>query len=352
MNWFNLKHKRVLSIDISAVGVKTLELSKDRGRFKVECFAIVPINQTPSMISNARNTNNIADAIITALHLTKSKQKQASVAISGSAVITKIITLSGSLNDSEIEEQILIEADQYVPYSLNEVNFDFEVQGINKYNPEMIDVLFVASRRENVDDLVEALLKAGLKTSLVDVEIFAIENAFTLLVDSLNKNQYQTVAVVDIGAIVSTLNVLQNGCFLYTNEQDFGGKLLTEELQERLGLSYKEMNLHINKVSISDQYNDEVLAPFKQSMGRQIQRLLQFFASSSTTVVDCIVLAGGCASIKDIDTLIEEKTGLPVYIANPFFNMDLSPDVNIKNLHDIAPAMMINCGLALRSFDL
>ena len=350
MALFGLKHKRVLSIDISSVAVKTLELSKNRNGYQVESFAVVPFNQNLS--TRPKNSDIIADAIKTALIQTHSNQKQAAVAVSGSAVITKVITLPSALNESEIEEQILIEADQYVPYSLNEVNFDFEVQGLNNNNPEMIDVLFVASRRENVDDRVEALLKAGLKTRLVDVETFAVENAFALLDDTINSKQNQTVAIVDIGATVTVLNVLHNGRFLYTNEQDFGGKQFIEGLQEHRGLSYQDIYLQLSQASLTDPYNAEVLAPFKQSMVRQTQRLLQYFVSSSSTGVDCIVLAGGCASIQNIDKLIEDNTGIPVYIANPFINMSLSPEINSKSLSGIAPAMMINCGLALRSFEL
>ncbi len=350
MGLFDLKHKKVLSIDISSVAVKTLELSKNGNGYQVESFAVVPLNQNLS--TNPGNTDIIADAIKTALIQTHSKQKKAAVAVSGSAVITKVITLSSALNDAEIEEQILIEADQYVPYSLNEVNFDFEVQGLNTNNPEMIDVLFVASRRENVDDRVEALLKAGLKTRLVDVETFAIENAFSLLADVINSKQNKTVAILDIGATVTVLNVLHNGRFLYTNEQEFGGKQLIEELQTHLGLSYQDVYLQLNQAVLAAPYNAEVLTPFKQSMVRQTQRSLQFFISSSTTGVDCIVLAGGCASIQNIDKLIEETIETPVYIANPFMNMSLSPEINSKKLYSIAPAMMINCGLALRSLEL
>jgi type IV pilus assembly protein PilM len=351
VGWFELKRKRVLSIDISSVAVKTLELSQYKNRFQVESFAVVPFYQNLSISANASNTDVIADAIKTALNQTQSWQKQAAVAISGSAVITKIITLSGALNDSEIEEQILIEADQYVPYSLNEVNFDFEVQGLNKNNLEMIDVLFVASRRENVDERVEILSKAGLKTTLVDVEIFALENALTLLAAVINPKQNRTVAIVDIGATVTVLNVFHNGCFLYSNEQEFGSKPLSEELQ-RLGLSYSETYSQLNQTNLPALYKEEVLTPFMQSMLRQIQRSLQFFISSGTLEVDCLVLAGGCASIKGIHELIADSIGIPVYIANPFLNMDSSLKINANKLSDVAPAMMINCGLALRSFEL
>ena len=126
----------------------------------------------------------------------------------------------------------MIEADQHVPYPLDEVNFDFEVQGINRNNPEMVDVLLVVSRRENVNDRVEALLKAGLKTSIVDVESFAMENTFSLLSDHYaNSTAAQTVAILDIGSTMATLTVLHDGRLVFTQEQGFGGRQLTEEIQ-------------------------------------------------------------------------------------------------------------------------
>lgn len=353
MSWFNRKQNAVLSIDISTTAVKLLELSKTGTCYKVESFAVAPLHQDGIVDKNIANVDMIAEAIKTALIKSGSKLNQATVAVSGSAVMTKIISMPGSLSDDEMEEQIMIEADQYVPYSLEEINFDFEVQGVNKNNPEMVDVLLVASRKENVDDRVEALLKAGLKASIVDVESFAMENAFLLLSAHFSSSaDAQTVAIADIGSAMATLTVLHDGRLVYTQEQGFGGKQLTEEIQRRYGLSYAEAGLAKKHGGLPDNYIVDVLDPFKRSMVQQIQRTLQFYVSSSANKgLDSIVLAGGCALIPGIDTLVENSLEVPVYIANPFINMTLShkiqPDVLSKN----APAMMVACGLALRGFD-
>jgi len=353
MSWFNRKQNVVLSIDISTAAVKLLELSKVGTRYRVESFAIAPLPQDAFVDKNIANANVIAEAIKVALKRSGSKLKEATVAVSGSAVMTKIITMSGSLTDDEMEEQIMIEADQYVPYSLDEVNFDFEVQHINENNPEMVDVLLVASRRENLDDRVEALSKAGLKASIVDVEAFAMEKAFSLLSDQFEDSTGdKTVAIADIGSTIATLNVLHNGRSLYTREQGFGGKQLTEEIQRRYGLSYEEAGLAKRQGGLPDNYIVDVLDPFKKAMVQQIQRSLQFFVSSSANRgIDSIILAGGCASIPGVDGLVEKILGVPVYIANPFINMTLSNKIMPQILSDDAPTMMIACGLALRSFD-
>lgn len=353
MSWFNHKQNAVLSIDISTAAVKLLELSRLGARYRVESYAVAPLPKDAVIDKNITNINAIADTITVALKQSGTKLKQATVAVAGSAVMTKIITMDASLTDSEMEEQILLEADQYVPYSLDEVNFDFEVQRINENNPEMVDVLLAASRKENVDNRVEALLKAGLKTRIVDVEAFAMENAFSLLSDQFaDSTEDQTVAILDIGAMMTTLNVLHNARSVYTREQGFGGKQLTEEIQRRYGLSYEEAGLAKRHGGLPDNYTTDVLDPFKRAMVQQIQRSLQFFVSSSANRgIDRIILAGGCASIQGIEQLVEKSLGVPVYVANPFVNMTLSHKVKPQALSNDAPAMMIACGLALRSFD-
>lgn len=353
MSWFNRKQNAVLGIDISTATVKLLELSRIGTRYRVESFAVVPLPQDTFVDRNIANVNAIADAIKVALKKSESKLKRAAVAVSGTAVMTKIFTMPASLTDDEMEGQIMIEADQYVPYSLDEVNFDFEVQRVNENNPQMVDVLLVASRRENVDDRVEAVLRSGLKVSVVDVETFAMEKAFSLLSDQFADSiDNQTVAIADIGATMTSLNILHGGKFVYTREQGFGGKQLTEEIQRRYGLSYEEAGLAKRHGGLPDNYTVDVLDPFKRAMVQQIQRSLQFFVSSSANrEIDSLVLAGGCASIQGIEKLVEKSLGVPVYIANPFINMALSNKIKPQSLINDAPTMMTACGLALRSFD-
>ena len=352
MNWFIKKHKNVLGIDISTVAVKLIELSKSGSYYKVESYAITPF-QPSSGESTLTNSNVITDALKTAIYSSKTTLKTANIAVSGSAVITKIISIPCSLTDSEMEEQIMIEADQYIPYSLDEVNFDFEVQGVNKNNPEIVDVLLVISRREIVNYRVDALTKVGLKASIVDVDTFAMENAFPLLPNYLpHSNDSLTVAIADIGATLSTLTILHNGRVIYTRDQDFGGQQLTEAIQDRYGLSYEKAGLAKIQGGLPDNYKIDILEPFKDAMVQQIQRSLQLFISSKMNRnIDYIVLAGGCASIKSADTLIAHHIGLPIHIANPFINMNLSHKVAPGDLYAVAPAMMIACGLAARGFD-
>ncbi len=353
MSWFKKNQSVVLGIDISTAAVKVLELSKTGVRYRVESYAVAPLPQDAVVDKNIANVEVIGQAIRAAVKQSGSRVKQACVAVAGSSVMTKMITMSSALSDDEMEEQIMVEADQYIPYSLDEVNLDFEVQGLSENNTEMVDVLLAASRRENIEDRVEALTIAGLKAVVVDVEAFAMENAFALLTDQLpDYASNQTVAIADVGATMTTLNVLHEGRTIYTREQGFGGRQLTEEIQRRYGLTYEEAGLAKKHGGLPDSYTTDLLDPFKRAIVQQIARSLQFFVSSSANrSIDSIILAGGCSSIPGLEQLVEQELGISSYVANPFINMALASRVKPQSLSNDTPAMMIACGLALRSFD-
>ncbi len=355
--FFGTSQSPVLGLDISSTAVKLLELSRTGGRsgsrYRVERYAVEVLPPDAVVEKNIADVDAVGDAIRNVVRRSGSRAKQAAVAVSGSAVITKIITMPASLSDKEMENQIQLEADQYIPYPLEEVNIDFEVFGPNEKNPEMVDVLLAASRSENVENRVSALELAGLSAAVVDVEAYAMENAFSLITEQLpDFGVDQTVAIVDIGATNTALNVLHNNKIIYTREQSFGGKQLTEEIQRRYGLSQEEAGMAKRQGGLPDNYVSEVLEPFKEALAQQVSRSLQFFFSSSAyNSVDHIVLAGGCASIHAIDELVEEKVGTPTIISNPFSNMSVSSNVKPQSLSNDAPSLMIACGLALRSFD-
>jgi type IV pilus assembly protein PilM len=353
MSWFSKSQTPLLGIDISTAAVKLLELSRNGARYKVESYAVAPLPQDAVVDKNIANIEVIGNAIKEVVRQSGTRAKRACVAVAGSSVMTKIIAMPASLSEREMEEQIMVEADQYIPYSLDEVNLDFEVQGVSKNNPEMLDVLLAASRRENIEDRVAALSYAGLKAAIVDVEAFAMENAFKLLIDQMPESmENKTIAIADIGATITSLSVLHGGKTIYTREQGFGGKQLTEEIQRRYSMSYEEAGLSKRHGGLPDNYLTDVLEPFKRALLQQIARSLQFFVSSSANrTVDVMILAGGCASIAGLEHLVERDLGMPTYIANPFINMELSGRIKPQNLNNDTPAMMIACGLALRSFD-
>jgi type IV pilus assembly protein PilM len=350
---FTKKANTLLGIDISSTSVKLLELSRSGNRFKVEAYAVEPLPQSAVVEKNIAELEGVGKAIARVVAKSKSSIKLAAVAVAGSAVITKTIDMEAGLSDDDLENQLKIEADQYIPYPLEEVAIDFEVQGSSARNAERVEVLLAACRKENVEVREAALTLGGLTAKVVDVEAYALERAYSLLLDQLGGGRDRlTVAVVDIGATMTTLSVLHNGRTIYTREQLFGGKQLTEEIQRRYGLSMEEAGLAKKQGGLPDDYDSEVLQPFKDAVVQQVSRSLQFFfASGQFNEVDYILLAGGTASIADLDRLIQHKLGTPTLVANPFAEMALSGKVNAGALASDAPALMIACGLAMRSFD-
>jgi type IV pilus assembly protein PilM len=353
LRFLGRKSNTLVGLDISSTAVKLLELSKSGDRYRVESYAVIPLPLNAVVEKTIADVEAVGSAINRVVKRAGSRCRNAAVAVAGSAVITKIIPMPASMSDDEMARQIETDAEQYIPYPLEEVNLDFIVLGPTDKKPDTVDVLLAVSRSENVEVRAAAVELGGLTAKVVDVEAYALEAAVALLGQQLpNGGIDKTIAVIDIGATMTTLNVLNNGRIIYTREQVFGGKQLTEEIQQRYGLSYEEAGMAKKQGGLPENYMSEVLIPFKEAMVQQVSRSLQFFFSSSHyNSVDHVIIAGGCAVIEGVDILIEEKIGTTTSVANPFMNMTLSSKINPQSLTGDAPALMIACGLAMRSFD-
>lgn len=352
--FFKKKSTPLLGIDISASAIKLIELSeRSGGKYRIESYAVEPLPANSVVEKNIADADAVGEAIGRAVKKSGSRTKHGAAAVSGSAVITKVITMSAGLSDEDMESQIQLEADQYIPFPLEEVSMDFEILGPTEGNEEQVDVLLAASRSENVDLRIAALEVGGLEAKVVDVEAFALENAVAMMARELfGGGAGQIIAVADVGSAATTFSVLENLKIVYSREQAFGGAQLTEDIQRRYGLSYEEAGLAKKQGGLPDNYGPEVLEPFKESMAQQISRAQQFFFSSSSIAqIDHLILAGGCASIEGISEIIETAVGIPTVIANPFANMSLASRVPAQALNNDAPSLMVSCGLALRSFD-
>lgn len=352
MALFGSRKPALVGIDISSTAVKLLQLSQSGGRYRVEHYVVEPLPPNAVVEKNIEEADAVGEAVLRAVQRSGVSSKLAAVAVAGSAVITKIITMPADLSEDELEGQIELEANQYIPYPLEEVSLDFEVLGTVKDNEEAMNVLLAASRTENVEARVDAVERAGLTAKVVDVEAFATENAYALLVDQLDLTPESIVALVDIGATMTTLIVLKDKRTIYTREQVFGGKQLTDEVMRRYGLSYEEAGLAKRQGGLPESYEVEVLQPFREAIVQQVSRTLQFFFGAyEYNAVDHIILAGGCASIDGVDEMIADQLGVPTTVANPVADMSLAPRVPAQRLSEDAPALMIACGLAMRSFD-
>lgn len=349
--FFNKGSKSLLGLDISSTSVKLLELSRHEDKYRVESYATEPLPANAVVDKNINDVKATSDAIRRAVMRSKTRLRQVVVAVSGSAVITKTLALPAGLSDEALEAQIALEADQYIPYPLDEVNLDFEVQGPVEKHEDQVEVLLAACRRENIEQRELALNAADLQTLIVDIEAHAIERAFTLLNGQFPPQAQLVVAIIDIGATMSGLSVMVDGHTVYTREQLFGGRQLSDEIQRRYGLSPEDARLakHQGGIGLPEDYPLEVLEPFCDAVVQQVTRSLQFFYSSTAyNDVDYIMLCGGVAAIEGLAARVSKNLNKPTLVANPFRDMNIAPHIDHRALISEAPTLMTAAGLAMR----
>lgn len=344
------KTSQVLGIDISSTTVKLLELSQSGDRYRVESYAVAPLPPEAVVEKNVNQVEIVGGLIRELVNRSKTRAQHAVAAVAGSAVIIKTIPMPAGLSGEDLEAQLTVEADQYIPYPVEEVALDFEELGPVVGRDDQVNVLLAACRQETIESRVEAIEVAGLTPAVMDVEIFAMERALALLHTQMPMAHPETIAMVDIGASMTTLSVYAGGDSVYTREQLFGGKQLTDEIMNRYDLSFEAAGRAKKQGGLPEDYEREVLEPFREAVVQQVSRSLQFFFSSSEyNELDCIVLCGGVAAIAGLAEIIEERLSTPTIVANPFADMSVGSRVNAQALAKDAPAMMVACGLAMRS---
>lgn len=351
---FKSKAPPLIGCDISSSSVKLVEIAEaGKNVFRVERYSIEPLPRDAVVDGNINNLEAVSDCLKRGWKRMGTNIKGLALALPSAAVITKKIVVPAGQLENELELQVETEANQYIPFALDEVNLDFQVIGPAPNSPDDVEVLIAASRKEKIEDRVAAAEAAGLKAMVVDIESFAIQTAFELIERALPENgKDQNIAIVDVGTTMMNLNVLRNGQSIYMREQPFGGNTLTQEIQRAFGMSPEEAEAAKRAGGLPDNYDAEVLAPFMDTLGLEVARALQFFFTSTQyNQVNHILLAGGCAAIPGIDEVTTRRTSVPSMIANPFANMALSSKIRPKNLATDAPSLMVACGLAMRRFD-
>lgn len=351
--WMSAKQPIVVGIDVSANSVKLLELRKSGQQIRVESFAVAPLSADAVIERTIKDVNAVAEAVAVLTQRSRTQAHYAALAVADSSVISKVIEVDGALNGMEMEAQVRLDAERYIPYPLEEVSIDFEVIGPSTKSANWLEVLLIASRTENVNSRMEILARSGLKAKVVDVESLAVERACQLISPQLiNKGVGQTVAIIDIGASITNITVLHNMKTIFTREEAFGGEQLTKGIQHHYGLSYSEAGLAKKTGGLPDDYTVDVLTPFKESVVLQIRRSLQFFFSMSQySEIHQLVLAGGTAGITNLSEYVAEHIGVPTVLANPFVSMAISSRIDKAKLASEAHSLLVGCGLAMRSFD-
>jgi type IV pilus assembly protein PilM len=350
---FSRQSAPLLGIDISSSSVKLVELGRDKaGGLVLERCAIEPLERGWITDGNIEKFDEVAEALRRLVKKSGTRTKNVALALPPSAVITKKITLPGGMTEQELEVQVESEANQYIPFSLDEVSLDFCVIGPSKSSPGDVEVLIAASRKEKVQDRQGLAEAAGLKPVVVDIESNASRLAAGRLIEALpNKGVDALVALFEVGAVTTSMQVIRNEEVVYDRDQAFGGAQLTQLIVRQYGFSVEEAENKKRNGDLPEDYQAAVLRPFVDNMAQEIGRALQFFFTSTPhNRIDHIVLAGGSAPLPGLTEAVTQQTGFACSLANPFDGMEIGNSVRLKKMVREAPSYLTSCGLAMRRF--
>lgn len=348
---------RMLGVDISASSIKVVELSR-KGRlphsYRLERYVIEPMPVDALQDGGINQIEQVSECLRRAVKRMGARQKKIVMALPLTSVITKKINVPAGLREDDLEFQVETEANQYVPFALDEVNLDFQVIGPVPGHPEEVEVLLAAARKDKVEDRVATAVSAGLKVMVMDVEQFTAQavSARAIRQQLPDDGKDKVIALIDIGASVTRVNVLLNGESVYMRDLSFGGDQLTQEIQNQFNLSPEEAEIAKRNGTLPENYRNDVLQPFCETVALEVSRALQFFFTSTQYIqVDYIFLSGGCAAIPGLEEIISERTKVITQIINPFADMELSGRIAPRQLKMDAPVLLTACGLAMRGFD-
>ena len=345
------KSGSLVGLDIGSSSVKLVALSKSGSGFTLEAYAVVSLPPTAVIDGNIQDVAEVASTLEKAIKVAGGKMSSAIAAVPASAVITKRIEMNQSFSEFELEDQIKVEADQFIPYPLDEVALDFEVLGPVENNDNLNRVLLVACRKGDVEQREDAINSAGLQCQVVDVDTYAVERTFSLISPEPPQTE-SLIGVVDIGAATLTLNVFKNQEIVYSREQAFGGNDLTNSIHQQYGMSIEEVEQSLRLNDITSEINEMVVLPFRGTVAQQVSRSLQFFYSSGAhSELSALYLSGGTATIEGLAEQLTEELGIKTEMANPFIPMGINSRVNRSRLERDAPSLVKACGLAMRGFE-
>jgi type IV pilus assembly protein PilM len=343
----------MLGLDVSSSSIKLVELGKNKaGELVLERCALEVL--APGWITdgNIDKFDEVAEALRRLLKKSGTQARNVAMALPASSVLTKKIVLPGGLTDQELEVQVEAEANQYIPYPLDEASLDFCVIGPSAAAAGDVDVLIAASRREKVQDIQGLAEAAGLRPVIVDVASHASRLAMGRLLQHLPaQGRGAVVALFDIGALTTSMQILCDDQLLYERDQAFGGAQLTQLIVSQYGFSPEEAEHKKRSGELPEDYESTVLYAFVDTLVQELGRALQFFFSSTPhSKVDHIFLAGGAAALPGLPQAVVQQLSWPCTLADPFDGMVIGEGVRQNRMAREASSYLTACGLALRRF--
>jgi type IV pilus assembly protein PilM len=343
------KKKGLVGLDIGSSSIKLVELAVGKNALKLQNLGIAPLPPEAIVDGALMDSVTIIDTIRELITSTKSKIKDVATSVSGHSVIVKRITLP-FMSETELEESIQWEAERYIPFDINDVNIDFQILGSSTESPEVMDVVLVAAKKDIINDYVSVIIESGLNPVIIDVDSFALEN---MLSANYEIDKEETVAIANVGASVTNINILKNNVTAFTRDIFKGGNQITEEIQRQLHIDYEEAE----KIKVGSKIDapsqpviQEVLKAASESLAAEIGNSIDFFQSTSTyEKIGKLFLSGGGSKIKDFEIILQQQIGLPVEIINPFKKIEFSEkNFDLEYLREIGPMTAVGVGLATR----
>jgi len=355
---FSSRNDGLIAIDISSTGVKLVELAHVRSGYELKAMAVVPLPRDAIVENTVIDSMAVSQALLDALEEARPSMRKAAISVSGNAVIIKSVTMP-TVTEFELETQIEFEADQHVPYDIDDVYLDFQILGEDPVDATQMEVVLVACKREVVDDYQLVLNEAGLEAKCVDCAVFALENAAEMLglinddalLESFDEEGSQAIGLINIGANLMNINILKNGQMAFVRDQFYGGQNLTEEIQKEHNLGYQAAE-DMKKSSFHD-VSPEAVERFYVGLTSELVRSLDFYAANHAEYpVQKLYLTGGAALIPEIAIELEQRLGIETEVVNPFDKIKINKKkFDQESLDRIGPMMMVPVGLALRGFD-
>jgi type IV pilus assembly protein PilM len=341
------KKKEVIGIDIGSSSIKLVQLKDLKGSFQLLNAGIVPLPPEAIVDNTLMDSSAIVNAVKSLVTSLGVKVKDVACSISGNSVIIRKITLP-VMPVEELEDQITWEAEQYIPFDINDVNMDFQILSPDSVDPSKMVVLLVASKRDIINDYFAVFNEAGMSLSVVDVDSFAVQNAFEMNHDF---GAEDVIALINIGASVMNINVIKDGISLFTRDVQMGGNLYTEEIQKQLGVSgFEAESMKILAAEANNSGLLEVLSKVNETITQEIRRSLDFYNSTASDdrITKVFVSGGSSKGFKFVDS-VSDKIGIPVELINPFAKLKYNEkDFDPEYLQEIGPLMAVTVGLAIR----
>ncbi|MEW6410364.1 MAG: type IV pilus assembly protein PilM [Nitrospirota bacterium] len=339
------REKQVIGLDIGSNTIKVVQISRGKNGYRLEKVGIASLEPEIIVDGSIIDASRFVDTVRLLLKEQEIKVKDAVISVSGySSVIIKKITIP-EITEEELSESIKWEAEQYIPFPIDEVNLDFEVIGPSATADNQMDVLLVAAKKEKVNDYISAITQAGLNPVVVDVDVFALENMYEL---NYSIEPGKNVALANIGASTMNINIIRDGMPLITRDSPVGGNQYTEAIQKELGITYeKAESLKKREISmdIDPSVMENIMYTVSGTIATEIIRAMDLINEEITG----LILSGGCSKLFGLPEFLADKTGVPTEIVNPFKSIYADPKVfRPEYLTDIAPVVALGVGLAIR----